>query len=63
MSLMELKEQVALLPFDQQAELASSVAERLRKDDANYRRELGRLMDDHDPKNWVRWSELKKEKI
>jgi hypothetical protein len=62
MSLLELKEQVSLLPFEEQAELASSVAERLRRDDVNYRKELGQMIDDSTPGNWLRWSELKKEK-
>ena len=59
MSLAELKEQAAALPSDEQAELAAYLAERLRRDDPAYRKELARLMDDRDPKNWVRWDDLK----
>lgn len=61
MSLTELKEQVAALPPDEQAELAAYLGERLRRDDPEYRKELARLIDDRDPKNWVRWIDLKKE--
>lgn len=63
MSLAELKEQAAVLPPEEQAELAAFVAERLRRDDPAYRKELTRLMDDHDPKHWHRWSEVKQEPI
>lgn len=59
MSLSELKDQAAALPPEEQAELAAYLAERLRRDDPAYRNELARLMDDRDPKNWVRWNDLK----
>jgi hypothetical protein len=59
MSLAELKEQAAVLPPEEQAELAAFVAERLRRDDPAYRAELARLMDDRDPNHWQRWSEVK----
>ena len=61
MSLAELKEQAAALPPDEQAELAAYLAEQLRRDDPAYRKELARLIDDRDPKNWVRWDDLKNE--
>ena len=61
MSLAELKEQASALPPDEQADLAAYLAERLRQDDSVYRKELARLIDDRDPKNWVRWSDLKRE--
>ena len=61
MSLAELKEQAAALPPDEQAELAAYLAERLRRDDPAYRKELARLIDDSDPKNWMRWDDLKNE--
>ena len=61
MSLAELKEQAAALPLDEQAELAAYLAERLRCDDPAYRKELARLIDDHDPKNWMRWDDFKNE--
>ncbi len=61
MSLAELKEQAAALPPDEQAELAAYLAERLRRDDPAYRKELARLIDDRDPKNWMRWDDLKNE--
>ena len=59
MSLSELKDRAAALPPDEQAELAAYLAERLRRDDPAYRKELARLIDDRDPKNWVRWDDLK----
>lgn len=61
MSLAELKEQAVELPPEEQAELAAFVAERLRRDDPAYRKELARLMDDPDPKQWQRWSDVKQE--
>ncbi len=61
MSLAELKEQAAALPPDEQAELSAYLAERLRRDDPAYRKELARLIDDREPKNWGRWGEIKKE--
>lgn len=59
MSLAELKEQAAILQPEEQAELAAFVAERLRRDDPAYRRELTRLMDDRDLKHWQRWNDVK----
>ena len=61
MSLAELKEQASALPPDEQAELAAFVAERLRRDDPAYRRELARLIDDCEPEHWRRWSDVKQE--
>jgi hypothetical protein len=61
MSLIELKEQASALPPDEQAELAAYLAERLRRDDPAYRNELARLIDDRDPSQWVRWSDVKKQ--
>jgi hypothetical protein len=61
MSLAELKEQVAALPPDEQAELAAHLSQRLRRDDPAYRNELARLIDDTDPTHWVRWAEVKKD--
>jgi hypothetical protein len=58
MSLAELKEQVAVLPKEEQAELSVFLAARLRRDDPAYREELAGLIDDHNPSQWVRWSEL-----
>ena len=59
MSLVELKEQAAGLSPEQQAELASYLVDRLRRDDPEYRRELRELIDDKEPKNWARWSDVK----
>jgi hypothetical protein len=59
MSLAELKEQASALSLNEQAELAAYLAERLRRDDPAYRKELARLIDDHDPAHWVRWSDVK----
>ena len=61
MSLAELKEQAVVLPPEEQAELAAFVAERLRRDDPAYRKELTRLMDDRDPKHWQQWGDVKTE--
>jgi hypothetical protein len=61
MSLIELKEQASALPPDEQAELAAYLAERLRRDDPAYRKALAGLIDDRDPKHWVRWSDVKQQ--
>lgn len=61
MSLAELKAQAVVLPPEEQAELAAFVAERLRRDDPEYRKELTRLMDDPNPKHWQRWGDVKRE--
>ncbi len=61
MSLAELKQQAAALPPDEQAELATYLTERLRRDDPAYRKELAQLIDDADPSHWVRWEEVKKD--
>ena len=59
MNLLELKEKVAALPPEEQAELAVYLGERLRREDPEYQAELARLIDDPDPKHWVSWDEAK----
>ena len=59
MSLAELKQQALALPPDAQAELAACLVESLRGSNPAYADELARLIDDRDPKNWVRWKDLK----
>ena len=61
MTLPMLKEQVATLPADEQAELAAFLAERLRRDDPAYRLELSARLDDSDPQHWIRWDDVKKQ--
>jgi hypothetical protein len=61
MSLAELKQQVAVLPEAEQAELSTFLAARLRRDDPAYREELARVIDDRDPSHWVRRSEMRDE--
>lgn len=60
MSLAELKQHVLTLAAEEQAELVSFLAERLCRDDPEYRQDLARRIDDRNPDNWVKWSELKK---
>ena len=60
MSLVELKEQVSSLAPDDQAELAAYLAEKLRRNDPAYRRELAQLIDDRDPNHWMSWSDVKR---
>jgi len=57
MSLAELKREVAGLSPAEQAELVAYINDQLQADDPAYRRELGRLLDDQDRRNWVRWSQ------
>ena len=61
MSVMELKAQAAGLPIEEQAELAEFLAERLRRNDPDYRRVLAGLRDDPDPAHWVSWSQVKEQ--
>jgi hypothetical protein len=59
MSLAELKQQVAVLPEAEQAELSVYLAAKLRRDDPVYREELAQLIDDRDSSHWVGWAELR----
>jgi hypothetical protein len=59
MSLAELKQQVAVLPESEKAELSVYLATMLRRDDPVYREELARLIDDREPSHWVPWAELR----
>jgi len=61
MSLAELKHEVAALSPAEQAELVAYINDQLQADDPAYRRELGRLLDDQDRRNWVRWNDAKRE--
>jgi hypothetical protein len=61
MSLAELKREVAALSPAEQAELVAYINDQLQADDPAYRRELTRLLDDQDRRNWVRWDDLKRE--
>ncbi len=54
MNLLELKQKAAALPPDEQAELSAYLAERLRRDDPAYRKELAELIDDKNGEHWVR---------
>ena len=61
MSLAEIKEQAASLPTEEQAELLSFLAARVRNQDPAYREEMARLIDDKDRANWVKLSDVKTE--
>ena len=61
MSLADLKREVAGLSPAEQAELVAYINDQLQADDPAYRRELGRLLDDQDRRNWVRWNDAKRE--
>jgi hypothetical protein len=61
MSLAELKREVAGLSPAEQAELVAYINDKLQADDPAYRRELTRLLDDQDRRNWVRWNDAKRE--
>jgi len=60
MSLAEIKKEVLALPADEQAELASFLSARLRRDDPGYRELLKNLIDDRNQDNWVSWDDAKK---
>ena len=60
MSLAELKREVAGLSPAEQAELVAYINDQLQTDDPDYRRELTRLLDDQDRRNWVRWNDTKR---
>ena len=61
MSLAELKRKVAGLSPAEQAELVAYINDQLQPDDPAYRRELARLLDDQDRRNWVTWNDAKRE--
>jgi hypothetical protein len=61
MSLAELKREVADLSPTEQAELVAYINDQLQADGPAYKRELTRLLDDQDRRNWVRWDDLKRE--
>jgi len=61
MSLAELKREVTGLSPAEQAELVAYINDQLQADDPAYRRELTRLLDDQDRRNWVRWNDAKRE--
>jgi len=61
MSLAELKREVAGLSPAEQSELVAYINDQLQADDPAYRRELGRLLDDQDRRNWVRWNDAKRD--
>jgi len=60
MSLAELKREVSGLSPAEQAELVAYINDQLRADEPAYRRELTRLLDDQDRRNWVRWNDTKR---
>ncbi len=61
MSLAELKREVAGLSPAEQAELVAYINDQLQPDDPAYRRELARLLNDQDRRNWVTWNDAKRE--
>ena len=63
MGLAELKQQALALPADEQAELATCLLQTLRAIDPARAEELTKLLDDREPKNWVRWRDLKEEAV
>jgi len=58
MSLADLKREVAGLS---PAELVAFINAQLQSDDPDYRRELTRLLDDQDRRNWMSWNDAKRE--
>ena len=61
MSLAEMKREVAGLSPAEQAELVAYINDQLQPDDPAYRRELARLLNDQDRRNWVTWNDAKRE--
>jgi len=61
MSLAELKREVAGLSPAEQAELVAYINDQLQTDDPDYRRELTRLLDDQDRRNWMSWNDAKRD--
>ena len=61
MSLAELKREVAGLSPAEQAELVAYINDQLQSDDPDYRRELTRLLDDQDRRNWMSWNDAKRD--
>ena len=61
MSLADLKREVAGLSPAEQAELVAYINDQLQSDDPDYRRELTRLLDDQDRRNWMSWNDAKRD--
>jgi len=56
-----MKREVSELSPAEQAELVAFINDHLHPSDPDYRRELARLLDDQERRNWVRWIDLKNE--
>ena len=59
MSLAEMKREVSELSSAEQAELVAFINDHLQPSDPDYRRELARLLEDQERRNWVRWNDVK----
>lgn len=60
MSLAQLKDQAARLQLLEQRELIAYLISLQTEKDDDFKRELARKIDDHDPAHWVELDELKK---
>ena len=63
MSLSELKEELAKLPEEHQAELSAYLEYLLEKRPAGLTAELGRKLSDSDRSRWVSLDEIKREDV
>jgi hypothetical protein len=60
MSMAELMREVAGLPVKRQNELAAYLLHLRLQHDQGWQKEMGRRIDDRNPKNWVRLEDLEK---
>jgi hypothetical protein len=60
MSLTQLKDQAAHLPFKEQRELIAFLVSLQTDKDENFKRTLAEKIDDKNPANWVELDELSK---
>lgn len=61
MSMAELMREVATLPPERQKELAAFLLHLRLQHDEEWRKEMGRRIDDQNPANWVSLEDWKKE--
>jgi hypothetical protein len=57
-SIQEIKAEIEALPVDERKRLAAYLVALRHKDLADYRAQMTRKIDDHNPQNWATLSEL-----
>ncbi|HMJ64712.1 MAG TPA: hypothetical protein VK615_05120 [Candidatus Binatia bacterium] len=61
MSVQEIKEKLASLPRKEQDEVAAFLFHLRHGEDGDYRKDVGRRMDDREPSHWISPEEFEKQ--